>query len=608
LAADLREQLQASLGEAYQLERELGGGGMSRVFVALETALGRRVVVKVLTPELAAGVSVDRFRREVLFAAQLQHPHIVPLLAAGDASGLPWFTMPFVTGESLRARISRDGELPVAESVRVLRDVASALAYAHQLGVVHRDIKPDNVLMSHGVAVVTDFGVAKALTASSGPSIPQHGTGLTLGVALGTPIYMSPEQASGDPGMDHRVDLYAFGVMAYEMLTGQPPFTGRTPQAVLGAHMAALPEPVTAKRPGLPPPLAMLVMRCLEKHAADRPQSAGEVMNSLDMLTTPSGGTVTLAAMPTPGTGARIAAATRGVARRLWPVALGVAAAAAFVLWMRPRGGETGKLAPAEVVIPPVETTAARPPGPAAEPAPPPPPPAAKTVAEPKRAEPRPSPRASEVLKRLRGEAAEARLRAVAAGVSADALARGDASLARADSLGRSDRVAEAAAELSAATAMWNDAADESSEQKAAVPMPPPAETAAVAVPKPAPAAPPPPPAPAPAADPRPQILAVIQQYSAAIESRNVDAIKKVYPGMLARQALDWEQFFRAVDEIDVQLDVTGLDVLGNTAQAQLSGVYNFTDPGTRRPRHENVSFAAALQRDGGRWLIQSVR
>jgi hypothetical protein len=216
-----------------------------------------------------------------------------------------------------------------------------------------------------------------------------------------------------------------------------------------------------------------------------------------------------------------------------------------------------------------------------------------------------------EVLRRLRGDAAGARLRAVAAGVSADALVRGDASLARADSLTRDDRVAEAAAELSAAAATWNDAADRASEQRAAVPGPPPAETAAAVVPKPAPAAvtpPPAPPAPAPPADPRPQILAVIQQYSAAIESRNVEAIKRVYPGMLPRQALDWEQFFQAVSEIDVQLDVTGLDVAGNTAQAQLSGVYNFTDPGTRRARHENVSFVAALQRDGSRWLIQSVR
>ncbi|MFL5517469.1 MAG: serine/threonine-protein kinase, partial [Gemmatimonadales bacterium] len=163
MVTDLRNQLQQSLGEAYRLERELGGGGMSRVFLAQETALGRQVVVKVLLPELAASVSVDRFRREIQLAAQLSHPHIVPLLAAGDAGGLPWFTMPYVTGESLRNRLLRDGELPVLDTIRILRDIASALAYAHAQGVVHRDIKPDNVLLSHGVAVVTDFGVAKAL-------------------------------------------------------------------------------------------------------------------------------------------------------------------------------------------------------------------------------------------------------------------------------------------------------------------------------------------------------------------------------------------------------------------------------------------------------------
>ncbi len=239
MTLDFQEQLQRSLGEVYRIERELGGGGMSRVFVAVETSLQRKVVVKVLLPELAAGVSVDRFRREIYLAAQLQHPHIVPLLSAGESNGLPFFTMPYVDGESLRARLIRERELPVPQAVRVLRDVASALAYAHEQGVVHRDIKPDNVLLSHGVAVVTDFGVAKALTASSGFEHGAAHPGLTsLGVTLGTPHYMAPEQGTADPSMDHRVDLYAFGATAYEMLTGEPPFTGKTPHAVLGAHLS----------------------------------------------------------------------------------------------------------------------------------------------------------------------------------------------------------------------------------------------------------------------------------------------------------------------------------------------------------------------------------
>jgi serine/threonine-protein kinase len=167
VATNLREQLQDTLGAAYLLERELGGGGMSRVFLAQDRSLERLIVIKVLLPELAAGMSVDRFRREILLAAKLQHPHIVPVHAAGESHGLPYFTMPYVDGESLRGRLARDGELPVSDTLRILRDVASALNYAHSRGVVHRDIKPDNVLLSSGVAVVSDFGVAKAVRVST---------------------------------------------------------------------------------------------------------------------------------------------------------------------------------------------------------------------------------------------------------------------------------------------------------------------------------------------------------------------------------------------------------------------------------------------------------
>lgn len=293
---ELREQLQTTLGDSYRLEQELGGGGMSRVFVAEEASLGRKVVIKVLPPEMAAAVSLDRFRREIQLAARLQHPHIVPLLSAGETNGLPYFTMPYVKGESLRARLAKGGELPVSEAVRILREVASALAYAHENQVVHRDIKPENVLISGGSAMVTDFGVAKALTASSG-SAP--GSSLTsLGVALGTPAYMAPEQATADPNTDYRADIYAFGVIAYEILTGSTPFSGRSPQGTLAAQVTEAPDPVTKRRAAIPPPLANLVMWCLEKRPADRPQTAAEVVHELDALSTPSGGLAPTTSLP----------------------------------------------------------------------------------------------------------------------------------------------------------------------------------------------------------------------------------------------------------------------------------------------------------------------
>ena len=291
---DLRDQLQKTLGDAYTLERELGGGGMSRVFVATESSLGRRVVVKVV-PGASAGVSIDRFKREIQLAAKLQHPHIVPLLTAGESDGLPYFTMPFVEGESLRVRLARGGELPIAEGLRILREVAGALGTAHEKGIVHRDIKPDNVLLSRGAAMVTDFGVAKALSESTDAG--SHGTMTSLGIALGTPAYMAPEQAAASPNIDARADIYAWGIMAYELFAGRPPFSGRSPQAILAAQVSEAPEHVLKLRPSLPPSLGTLIMRCLEKHAADRPQTAGEVIHTLDAITTPSGGSAPTSAL-----------------------------------------------------------------------------------------------------------------------------------------------------------------------------------------------------------------------------------------------------------------------------------------------------------------------
>ena len=284
---DLRPRLEQALASQYIFERELGGGGMSRTYLVRERAFDRRVVVKVLAPELLAGISVERFRREVMMAAKLQHPHVVPVLTAGDVDGLPWFTMPYVDGDSLRQRLAR-GPLTITETVGILRDVARALAYAHGNGIVHRDIKPDNVLLSLGSATVTDFGIAKAISAArtTGADGAGHNTMLTVaGTSIGTPTYMAPEQAAGDPATDSRADLYAFGAMAYELLAGRPPFHNMTPAKLLAAHLGEAPKDVRTLRPDCPDTLADLVMRCLEKEPAARPQQAGDLVRVLDTIT-----------------------------------------------------------------------------------------------------------------------------------------------------------------------------------------------------------------------------------------------------------------------------------------------------------------------------------
>ena len=286
MTQQLRDQLQATLTGSYTLERELGGGGMSRVFVAEEMRLRRKVVVKVLSPELAQGISVERFEREIQTVAALQHANIVPVHTAGDTNGLPYYTMPFVEGESLRARIGR-GPLPVTEVIGILRDVSKALAYAHQRGVVHRDIKPDNVLISGGVAVVTDFGIAKAISAARTSS--GNATLTQVGTSIGTPAYMAPEQAAGDPGIDHRADIYALGAMGYELLSGQAVFANRTPQRMLAAHMSETPKSITEFRGDLPSSLAELVMSCLAKDPNGRPQQASDIARVLDTITSGGG-------------------------------------------------------------------------------------------------------------------------------------------------------------------------------------------------------------------------------------------------------------------------------------------------------------------------------
>ena len=283
----LRDHLRAAFAGQYTIERELGGGGMSRVFVAEETALGRRVAIKVLDVGLSAAIDVARFRREVGVAARLQHPHIVPVLTAGEAGGMLYYTMPYIQGESLRARLARGVPLPVFEILGVIRDIVRALACAHRQGVVHRDIKPENVLVHEGGdALVADFGIAKALSASTNTMCT------AAGLVLGTPAYISPEQALCEPTTDHRADLYSLGLVAYELLAGVHPFAGRSPRALVAAHMVEPPIPIVRHRPDAPRRLAALVMRLLEKHPAQRPPSAEHVLRELNALADLTGGSV----------------------------------------------------------------------------------------------------------------------------------------------------------------------------------------------------------------------------------------------------------------------------------------------------------------------------
>jgi tetratricopeptide (TPR) repeat protein/tRNA A-37 threonylcarbamoyl transferase component Bud32 len=346
--ADAPRVLAEALADRYRLEREVGAGGMATVYLAEDVKHRRRVAVKVLRPELAASLGPQRFLREIEIAAQLSHPHVLPLLDSGQiptdqgGPGFLYYVMPFVDGESLRQRLAREGALPVGEAVRLLGEVTDALAHAHRRGVVHRDIKPDNVMLAERHALVTDFGVAKAVSEATG----KH-EATSVGMALGTPTYMAPEQASADPALDHRADLYAIGAMAYEMLTGRPPFTGDSAQQVLVAHLTKPPEPPSSHRAGIPPALEQAVLRCLEKRPADRYQTADELLAALEPIRlsgdafTPTNTRPVTAVMPTRWYGhpVAVAAAYALVAAAVLGLLWLVGRAVGMPAWVTPVAG-----------------------------------------------------------------------------------------------------------------------------------------------------------------------------------------------------------------------------------------------------------------------------
>ena len=273
--SEIQERLTAALAGRYAIEGPLGEGGMALVFLATDVKHDRQVAVKVLRPELAASLGAERFLREITVTAKLQHPHILPLYDSGDADGLLYYVMPFVEGESLADMIEREKQLSIDEAIGITKEVAGALGHAHSYGLIHRDIKPENIMMSGGHAIVADFGIAKAVSAAGGESMTQ------TGMAIGTPAYMSPEQAAGDPNLDGRTDIYALGCMLYEMLIGQVPFTGPTAVAIIARHTMDQVPPPSIMRQSIPTTLEDVIFCAMAKSPADRFRTAQEMIDAL---------------------------------------------------------------------------------------------------------------------------------------------------------------------------------------------------------------------------------------------------------------------------------------------------------------------------------------
>src|SRR5713101_7562275 len=257
--SDLLDRLQPALAEHYAIERELGRGGMASVYLARDLKHNRAVAVKVLRPELAAALGSERFLREVQITARLQHPHVLTLIDSGVQDGFLYYVMPYVEGESLRDRLNREHQLPLDDALQFTREVADALAYAHSRDVIHRDIKPENILLSRGHAIVADFGIARAISAAGGGNLTE------TGISIGTPAYMSPEQATGSKQLDGRSDIYSLGCVLYEMLVGDPPFTGTTAQAIIARALVDPPPPIRTVRQTVPVPVEQAVTKALAK-------------------------------------------------------------------------------------------------------------------------------------------------------------------------------------------------------------------------------------------------------------------------------------------------------------------------------------------------------
>src|SRR5947207_3795581 len=631
--AQLDALRQATLGE-YEILAELGRGGMATVYLAHDLALDRKVAIKVLAPALllmGEGM-VERFKREARTAAALSHPHIIPIYAVKESEHVLYFVMKYVQGRALDSIIRDVGTLHIPMVQTILAHTGDALGYAHRHGVIHRDIKSANIMLDEdGWAVVTVFGIAKVVQAE----------GLTMtGVTVGTPTYMSPEQCA-TRDVTGASDQYSLGVVAYEMLTGRLPFQANSTMSVMYAHFNERPRPVAELRPDCPPNLAAGVMRMLEKDPAQRWPSMDDIVavcgrpslrhddpvrGEMITLAKAGPGSALMAELKTPTSPivlskpqAHAAAATvppaRAGSRPRWGVGgLSGLAIAAALWWLAPwRGWHTTHAlvsasprvtarvsqappapvdtAPVRGVPVPAPTLAAR--RPARERVPSAPPAAVaesatRTVV---------AQRNDSVLRSLRARATAAMSRAVEAGATPAELAKGDTVFKGADSLAAQSRWPEAIVQLATAASLWADAERQSRARAARDTQPRRAaeRPAAPAV------------APAPV-DPRPDIQKVVDDYARALESRDVGQVRRAYPGLTSAQQQSWQDFFASVRNLKAGLTVTAVHLSGLTAEAIVSGVYEYDNATTGRAERRPVTFRAVLAVDSSGWRLTTIR
>jgi serine/threonine-protein kinase len=627
--AQLDALRKATLGE-YEVLAELGHGGMATVYLAHDLALDRKVAIKVLAPALllmGEGM-VERFKREARTAAALSHPHIIPIYAVKESEHVLYFVMKYVQGRALDSVIRDVGRLPIPMVQTILAHVGDALGYAHRHGVIHRDIKSANIMLDEdGWAVVTDFGIAKVVQAE----------GLTMtGVTVGTPSYMSPEQCETRE-VTGSSDQYSLGVVAYEMLTGRLPFRGDSTMAVMYAHFNERPRPVAELRPDCPPNLAAGVMRMLEKDpvrrwpamddivaVCGRPSLRhddpvrGEMMTLaragggsalMDLVKTPTSPLV-LSKSQTRPTAAPVPHARAGSRLRWRLGGLAGVAVAAAIWWLAPwRTGQTprasappphdtARVAQANRAVP-TDTVSARPapvPAPTRVPRPPSRARAPAPAAGAESAAHAPvAQREDSVVRSLRARALSAMNRAIDAGATPAELARGDTVFKGAESLSAQSRLPEAMVQLATAASLWAEverqsrAARDSQARRAAEQPAAPAGT------------------PGPV-DPRPDIQKVIDDYARALESRDVGQVRRAYPDLTSAQQQSWQDFFQSVRNLKAGLTVTAVHLAGLTAEAIVSGVYEYDNATTGRAERRPVTFRAILVVDPGGWRLTTIR